>query len=110
MLPIEAIAVIGKDNNPLFIKKCLNQSLKYDFIAHTTCDIILERVGEKKNDLYLGLLSALEDLAVFGYMSNTGIKFVLMLTMQDATIKDQDVKIVFKQLHEAYSKVSIYQF
>ena len=92
MLHVEAIAVIGKNNNPLYIS-CLD-NLKYHFVAHTAIDVMEERTAQKQHDMYLGLLMTLEDLAVFGYMTSSKIKFVLMISVQDVSIKDQDVKNV----------------
>lgn len=73
-LAIEAISIIGKNNNPLAIKKfkltgTSEVDLKYNFISNTMLDVMEERlsgVGGNpiKQDLYLGLLSVLEDLAV----------------------------------------------
>ncbi|KAI8923828.1 Sedlin [Entophlyctis helioformis] len=102
---VHAVAVIGKNNNPLFIKTYTGQAdLKYHFIAHTSCDVIEERVapGTKSFDLYLGLLYVMEDLAVFGYMTNTRVKFVLMVGAADVIIKDQEIKSLFKKIHAAY--------
>ncbi|KAH9251242.1 hypothetical protein BASA81_010938 [Batrachochytrium salamandrivorans] len=92
---ISALAVIGKNNNPLYVRNVTTQpDLRFHFLAHTSCDVLEERVvpGSKSFDLYLGLLYIMEDLAVFGYMTNTRIKFVLMVASTDAAIKDQEIK------------------
>ncbi|KAG0000890.1 hypothetical protein BGZ65_003983 [Modicella reniformis] len=44
----------------------------------------------------------MEDLAVYGYMTNTKIKFITVLNMPDVTIKDLDMKNVFRRIHAAY--------
>ncbi|KAJ3393493.1 Dynein light chain Tctex-type [Lobulomyces angularis] len=54
------------------------------------------------NDLYLGLLYSMDDLAVFGYMTNTRIKFLIVLPVSDSVIKDQDMKNKFRRIHNAY--------
>ncbi len=71
VLPVEAVAVIGRNSNPLAIKNFKSTStddeLKYHFIANTMLDVVEERVADTKSgkqDPYLGLLSVLEDLAV----------------------------------------------
>lgn len=52
--------------------------------------------------MYLGLLMSLEDLAVYGYITDSQVKFVLMLTMKDTLIKDQEVKALFLKIHKIY--------
>ncbi|KAF8980996.1 hypothetical protein BGZ46_003370, partial [Entomortierella lignicola] len=91
---ISCIAIIGKQNNPLYIKN-FNPShadLKYHYIAHTSCDVMEERAAMKAQDMYLGALFSMEDLSVYGYMTNTKIKFITVLTVPDVIIKDLDMK------------------
>ncbi|KAJ3078563.1 Trafficking protein particle complex subunit 2-like protein [Quaeritorhiza haematococci] len=106
MIAVHCIAVIGRANNPLFIKNFnpTHQDLKYHYVAHTSCDIIEERVNatSRHSDLYLGLLYSMEDLAVYGYSTNTRIKFVIVTTNEDQTIKDAEMKSLFRQIHNAY--------
>ncbi|KAI9090441.1 Sedlin [Phlyctochytrium arcticum] len=100
------VAVIGKTNNPLYIKNfsSTHQDLKYHYIAHTSIDIIEERISTnaKHTDQYLGLLFAMEDLAVFGYITNTRIKFIVVIGLADVVIKDQEMKNLFRKIHAAY--------
>ncbi|EGF84339.1 hypothetical protein BATDEDRAFT_85297 [Batrachochytrium dendrobatidis JAM81] len=98
---ITGLAVIGKNNNPLYIRNFTNQpSLKYHFLAHTSCDVLEEK----------GLLYIMEDLSVYGYMTNTRIKFVLMVTVADTAIKDQDIKGIFRKIHSAYVDLQLDPF
>ncbi|KAF8937608.1 hypothetical protein BGZ58_002425 [Dissophora ornata] len=101
---ISCIAIIGKQNNPLFIMNFhpSHPDLKYHYIAHTSCDIIEERAAMKAQDMYLGVLFSMEDLSVYGYMTNTKIKFITVLTVPDVIIKDLDMKNVFRKIHAAY--------
>ncbi|CAO3651989.1 unnamed protein product [Cunninghamella echinulata] len=84
---INCIAIIGKQNNPLFIKNfsSTHPDLKYHYIAHTSIDVIEER-----------------DLAVYGYMTNTKVKFIVVVSVTDGTIRDTDMKTIFKKIHNAY--------
>ncbi|KAG2216867.1 hypothetical protein INT45_007872 [Circinella minor] len=103
---INCIALIGKQNNPLYLKNFSNThpDLKYHYIAHTSIDVIEERVasGPKNLDLYLGLLYAMEDLAVYGYMTNTRVKFVAVVSVTEGIIRDAEMKTIFKKIHSAY--------
>ncbi|RUP44304.1 Sedlin, partial [Jimgerdemannia flammicorona] len=104
--------------------------LKYHYIAHTSIDVIEERehlrillarfpfvftdqpndalfkfyivTQIKTPDVYLGLLYAMEDLAVYGYMTNTRVKFIIVVSVPDAVIKDADMKNLFRRVHTAY--------
>ncbi|CAB4381494.1 unnamed protein product [Rhizophagus irregularis] len=106
-IKIQSIAIIGKQNNPLYIKNFSKShpDLKFHYIAHTSCDVIDERAGAagpEPDDTYLGLLYALEDLAVYGYVTNTKVKFVVVLSIPDAVIKNMDMRNLFKKIHNVY--------
>ncbi|TPX58984.1 hypothetical protein PhCBS80983_g02767 [Powellomyces hirtus] len=102
---VVCIAVIGKMNNPLYIKNCSStyQDLKCHYIAHTSIDLVEERISTTKHtDQYLGLLYAMEELAVFGYITNTRVKFIIVTSLQDVAIKDQEMKNLFRKIHNSY--------
>ncbi|KAG2177921.1 hypothetical protein INT43_003168 [Umbelopsis isabellina] len=105
-IDINCIAVIGKRNDPLYIKNYSSShpDLKYHYIAHTAIDVIEERVlnNQKLTDAYLGLLYAMEDLAVYGFMTNTRVKIIIVVAVTDNIIKDADIKAVFIKVHSAY--------
>ncbi|XP_020299251.1 trafficking protein particle complex subunit 2-like protein [Pseudomyrmex gracilis] len=104
------IAVIGKDNSPKYIK-CADEAsaLQFHYKVHTSIDIIEEKlnVGNKAaidiRDLYLGLLFATEEYKIYGYATNTKIKFVIVLQSSNISLRDNEVKMMFKKLHAAYS-------
>ncbi|XP_012217184.2 trafficking protein particle complex subunit 2-like protein isoform X2 [Linepithema humile] len=104
------VAVIGKDNSPKYIK-CADEAsaLQFHYKVHTSIDIIEEKlnVGNKTTvdirDLYLGLLFATEEYKIYGYATNTKIKFVIVLQSSNVSLRDNEVKMIFKKLHAAYS-------
>ncbi|OAD61287.1 Trafficking protein particle complex subunit 2-like protein [Eufriesea mexicana] len=104
------VAVIGKDNSPKYIR-CVDESsaLQFHCKVHTSIDIIEEKlnVGNKTaidiRDLYLGLLYATEEYKIYGYATNTKIKFIIVLHSSNISLRDNDVKMMFKKLHAAYS-------
>lgn len=104
------VAVIGKDNSPKYIR-CADESsaLQFHCKVHTSIDIIEEKlnVGNKTaidtRDLYLGLLYATEEYKIYGYATNTKIKFVIVLKLFNTLPRENDVKMTFKKLHAAYS-------
>ncbi|KAI5479903.1 trafficking protein particle complex subunit 2 [Pseudohyphozyma bogoriensis] len=108
-LRILSIAVLGKHGNPLFLKGYSTRrggeaDLKWHYAAHTALDFFEERemAAAKTTDSYLGLLYAMEDYAVYGYQTNTRIKFVLVIALVDAVVRDLDVKTIFRAIHNAY--------
>ena len=58
-----------------------DDDLAYHYIIHTVLDVIEERAGiaVRTTEMYLGLLYALEDVNVYGYLSNTGLKFLVVI-------------------------------
>ena len=48
----------------------------------------------KLTDCYLGLLYALEDVAVYGYITPLKLKIILALGLTDTVIKDAEVNMV----------------
>lgn len=48
----------------------------------------------KTVDTYFGLLYTMGDYAVYGYQTNTRIRFVLCLALSEAPTRDLDVKTV----------------
>lgn len=60
-------------------------------------------IGRERNrELYYGLLYALEDMAVYGYITNTNIKFIVVLGLTESAIKDADLRPLMRRLHLAY--------
>ncbi|XP_074110229.1 trafficking protein particle complex subunit 2-like protein [Cotesia typhae] len=110
---ILCIAVIGKDNSPLYIK-CLSEESEVElhYKVHTSIDIIFEKLntGNKitatdSRELFLGLLHFTDEHKIFGYATNTKIKFVVVLQTPSTTVRDNDVRMIFRKLHTAYCNV-----
>ncbi|KAG5346259.1 TPC2L protein, partial [Acromyrmex charruanus] len=103
----------GNFNSPKFIKiyQCTDEAagLQFHYKVHTSIDIIEEKlnVGSKTTvdirDLYLGLLFATEEYKIYGYATNTKIKFVIVLQSSNVSLRDNEIKMIFKKLHAAYS-------
>lgn len=58
--------------------------------------------NDRFSDMYLGLLHSRETAAVYGSMTNTQIKFIVVLDDSEMIITDADMKSVFKAIHSAY--------
>jgi len=105
------VAVIGKENSPLFIS-CLNpdQELGYHYNLHTSLDVIEEKLSNSNRsnehrDLYMGALYTTEHLKVFGYVTNTKIKFIIIVDSSNTNMRDNEPRQMFRKLHIAYANV-----
>ncbi|EFC49009.1 predicted protein, partial [Naegleria gruberi] len=102
-------------NNPLFLKVYktaeAEEPLKYHYIAHTALDIVEEKISNRKtttnvsqNDMYLGLLFPTEIYKVYGYITNSDVKLLLIIAGDEYQQSDRDseIKSLFQQLHSLY--------
>ncbi|KAI5808944.1 Sedlin, N-terminal conserved region-domain-containing protein [Peziza echinospora] len=116
---ITCISVVGKQNNPLHIAVFPPPSatgsqaaspdpsilLNYHFLTHTTLDIFALRLPQKTADQDFGLLYAVsENLAAYGWLTNTGVKFVVFVSCVGVGggVREGELKSVFKDLQTAY--------
>ncbi|CAL5192862.1 unnamed protein product [Lathyrus oleraceus] len=105
---IVCVAVVGHQNNPLYIQSFTeaDDALKLHHIVHCSLDVVDERVNNPKksgpmlNETFLGLLYPIENYKVYGYLTNTKVKFILVTT--DLDVKDADVRNFFRRFHTAY--------
>jgi len=66
-----------------------DDELRYHYVAHTSLDIIEERVtaNPKATDCFLGMLYVLEDVCVYGYLTPTRVKIIAVLDQTDEFLK-----------------------
>ncbi|KAJ1519735.1 hypothetical protein ONE63_004991 [Megalurothrips usitatus] len=106
------IAVIGKENSPKYVS-CLHSEneLQFHYKVHTALDVVEEKLSlaGKSNcdvrELYLGLLHSTEEHKIFGYVTNTKIKFIVIVEAANTTLRDNEVRTMFRRLHAAYTDV-----
>ncbi|CAN8000733.1 unnamed protein product [Ixodes pacificus] len=94
-----AVAVIGKENSPLFVKTVTPcNELKFLYTIHTSLDVVEEKIspGNKSSgdvrELYLGLLYPTEDCKVYGYVTNTKTKFIVIVETSRTTLRDNEIR------------------
>ncbi|CAI5710445.1 unnamed protein product [Hyaloperonospora brassicae] len=104
---IACIAVIGAANSPLYIRTFGQESedLGFHYVAHVSLDIIEEKlqtasVSSSKDDMYVGFLGPIEDYRVYGYVTNTSVKFVVV--MQDAPVREPELRAFLAEVHRLY--------
>ncbi|XP_054627752.1 trafficking protein particle complex subunit 2-like protein isoform X2 [Dunckerocampus dactyliophorus] len=106
------IAVIAKENYPLYIRSVSTQNeLKFHYTVHTSLDVVEEKisaVGKSLGDqreLYLGLLYPTEDYKVYGYVTNSKVKFVIVVDSSNTSLRDNEIRSMFRKLHNSFTDV-----
>ena len=56
-------------------------------------------------ELYLGSLHVSEHQKVFGYVTNTKVKLVIVVDNTNTALRDNEVRQMFRKLHTAYTNV-----
>jgi len=85
-MAISFVSFIGKHNEPLFNytqEEDSAEALHLQMIANSALDLVEERIEDSKGskstlDPFLGQLFAIDDYRVFGYLSNTKIKTIVV--------------------------------
>mmetsp|Transcript_10583 Transcript_10583/g.20079 ORF Transcript_10583/g.20079 Transcript_10583/m.20079 type:complete len:159 (+) Transcript_10583:96-572(+) len=123
------VAVVGPSNNPLYLQSVGSAAETEDtthlhYIVHCALDVVDERLrpsyasnpsassasapssldgtrGAPTSDPYLGMLYPTEDYRVYGYVTNTNVKFMLVLE-DTANPKLADLRETFRRLRLAY--------
>ncbi|KAL9107969.1 MAG: hypothetical protein Q9227_007184 [Pyrenula ochraceoflavens] len=88
-----SIACIG--DNPLHIslfQPHLHRKLEFSFLLNSCLDIFDIRTNNKTIDQDLGLLQAVDErLACYGWLTTTGIKFVIVVDMAGREVAEETV-------------------
>lgn len=100
---IAAIGVIGRSNNPLHIslfpavasgpngRDEPRDKLEYSFMLNTSLDIFEARAQTKTIGHDFGLLQALDErIAMYGWLTNTGVKLVIVVDMEGRPADQRD--------------------
>ncbi|PWA18949.1 hypothetical protein CCH79_00005029 [Gambusia affinis] len=121
------IAVIAKENYPLYIRSVPSQNeLKFHYTVHTSLDVVEEKVSAvgkslaDQRELYLGLLYPTEDYKVlrrnnkcvsltgrnrYGYVTNSKVKFVIVVDSSNTSLRDNEIRSMFRKLHNSFTDV-----
>lgn len=121
---IACIGIIGQHDNPLHISLFPpreSEQLEMHFLLNSSLDIFDIRLKNKTVDQDLGLLHAVDErLATYGWLTNTGVKFIIAIDMMGRPpaeampnsqarnlppvlgLRDSDLKPAFKAIQSAY--------
>eukprot|EP00053_Salpingoeca_punica_P005571 m.55322 g.55322 ORF g.55322 m.55322 type:complete len:137 (+) comp13304_c0_seq4:108-518(+) len=102
---VSCVAVVGMNNNPLFVKSVGEEALKFQYMVHTSLDIVEEKTLTVKTDevvdAYLGMLYPYDEYRVYGFVTNTKVKFMVVID-ELQQMRDSDMRTLFRQIHDAY--------
>ncbi|XP_015283517.1 PREDICTED: trafficking protein particle complex subunit 2-like protein [Gekko japonicus] len=106
------IAVIAKENYPLYIKSTPTENeLKFHYTVHTSLDDMDEKISAMgkalvdQRELYLGLLYPTEDYKVYGYVTNSKVKFIMVVDSSNMALQGNEIWNMFRKLHNSYTDV-----
>ena len=60
---------------------------------------------DQSRDLYLGVLYSTEAHKVYGFVTNTKIKIIVIVDSSNTALRDNEVRQMFRKLHIAYANL-----
>lgn len=114
---VSLVAVIGKRDEPLFFwsEESEEESLALKQLSHGALDVIEERReaakadGKTSFDLYMGQLMTSGDYEIYGFISNTKIKVIVICGVIYNALTDDNSPRSNKQLMRSFMS-TIYSF
>ncbi|KAH8321699.1 hypothetical protein KR074_012097 [Drosophila pseudoananassae] len=103
------IAVIGKDNAPMYLTTTdMEQELDLQYHVHAALDVVEEKclIGKGAPDskeLYLGLLYSTENHKIYGFVTNSRVKFIVVIDSSNVALRENEVRAIFRNLHILYT-------
>ncbi|EAT36697.1 AAEL008223-PA [Aedes aegypti] len=104
------VSIIGKENSPLYIATAsADKEIELQYQVHASLDVIEEKcsTGQKQSadgrELYLGLLNSTEIYKIYGYVTNTKVKFVIVIDSSNTSFRENEVRSMFRNLHSLYT-------
>ncbi|KAK9457173.1 Sedlin, N-terminal conserved region-domain-containing protein, partial [Dipodascopsis uninucleata] len=131
---IYLVALMGRENNPLYVKSFQSDQLpiegitddasavgalesrvaardvdlRYEFLAHISLDVFAARLPHKTADSDFGLLFVQDGIALYGWMTNTGVKIVLGFSSGE--VVGSEIRGIFRAIHFAYISLACNPF
>jgi hypothetical protein len=112
---IAAVAVVGNSNQPLYFKSFGgDEAAKLQLSVFASLDMIAEKVPDTRLVVpgapplpaatpappFLGLLFPVEEHKVFGYITNSDIKIIVVV--RDVLLREDKVRELFRRIHRQY--------
>ncbi len=100
-----------RQNEPLYFKTFVGgaEYLRLQLGVFASLDVVEEklalrrsgRVAEGAKDSFLGMLMPVEEFKVFGYVTSTNVK--LLLVVRDVLLREDRLRDTFKAVHRLYA-------
>ncbi|XP_033233730.1 trafficking protein particle complex subunit 2-like protein isoform X2 [Drosophila pseudoobscura] len=103
------VAVIGKDNAPMYLTTSdMEQELDLQYHVHAALDVVEEKclIGKgvpESKELYLGLLYSTENHKIYGFVTNSRVKFIVVIDSSNVALRENEVRAIFRNLHILYT-------
>lgn len=105
-----AIAILNSSNCPLLIRTSLDgidkeEATKLIYLMHISLDIVQEKAEQPTSrDNFLGVLYQCEQYKIYGLMSTTKVKILLMINQRynQNQPRENDIRLMLKNIHKAY--------
>ncbi|CAG9859967.1 unnamed protein product [Phyllotreta striolata] len=105
-------AIIGKDNSSkFFVTLNPDEELHFQYKVLSSLDIIEDKLatgtkgGADTKELYLGMLLSLETYKIYGYVTNTKIKFVIVVDSTNVVLRDNEIRSMFRKIHSEFADI-----
>ena len=116
--PLVAVCFVNRNDAPLYFKAFTGgaeESVRMQLACYASLDMADERAngiqiagtvstsgGETPSrDPFLGLLLPVDEQKVFGYLTSTGIR--ILIVVRDVLLREDRVRELFKGLHKLYA-------
>lgn len=105
-----ALAIVNTANRPLLIRTTYDnvdedEAIRLVYLMHASLDIVDEKIEQPTSrDNYLGVLYQCEQFKIFGLMSTTKVKILLMISQRYnfGQPRENDIRLMLKNIHKAY--------
>lgn len=107
-----ALSIVDTSNRPLVVRTCMDQvdkdeATKLIYLMHASLDIVEEKAEQPTSgDNFLGILFQSEQYKIYGFMSTTKVKILLMISVGQqfnfGQPREIDVRSMLKSIHKAY--------
>jgi hypothetical protein len=115
--PIVAVCFVSRNDSPLYFKAFSGgseESVRMQLACYASLDMADERANGVQiagasssssdaptRDPFLGLLMPVDEQKVFGYLTSTGIR--ILIVVRDVLLREDRVRELFKGLHKLYA-------
>ncbi|KAM4868287.1 LOW QUALITY PROTEIN: trafficking protein particle complex subunit 2-like protein [Urocitellus parryii] len=102
---VVCIAVIAKENYPLYIHSTPMENEQFHYMVHTSVDVADEKISTlgkalvNQREPYLSLLYPIEDYKAYGYVTNSKVKFVIVVDSSNTALRDNEICSMIWKLH-----------